>query len=367
MNNKVSYLNLLKYLGSISIAIFLHYDAHFLYLLHTHNSFKKDSFLEYLSINSNLFVIFFFMASGILYYKVYYHKILNDNSLKKFFVGRIIRIYPLVLVTSCYMYLINILLFKYNKVLWYDGSLSLWDLFSDILFGGKAIFGLKNTLNSPIWYIGILMFCYFIAYILTKINKKYHHFYIFSIPVFLGLLMYYSHKTISLWNISIAGGLINFFIGVILGWLFQKIDNIKQKKIRLTKKIMFLELICFIIILTRHNHDLYMSNKYLSYSFLFFPELLILFYKSKILEKICNNRIIEFLGKISYSIYLWNFPILSTFYFLIINKYIKVKVESGWFIFLNFSIHMVISIISYFIIDKKLIPYLKNKIQLKDN
>ena len=360
-NEKIAYFNLLKFIAAITIAIFLHYGDHLIHLLKMPNPFPHNGFLEYITKNSYVFVEMFFMISGILFKIAYQKRIVNGESFKKFIKNRIIRIYPLLIVTTLYMYFINYVIFRFNRTFWEGGTLSLWNLFSDLVFAGKPIFNANNTLNGTIWYLNVLMVCYLIAYILTKLYKKYNTNYIYVIPVILGLMIRYSNFSFLFWNISIARGLMSFFIGILIGVFFEKFDKMNIKKRRKIKIVLLFELSIFFFLLTRKTGNLYVEDNILSYTFLVFPELIILLYDNKILNKICSTKVVDYLGNISFGIYLWNFPVLSTWFILIINKIVKINVLSKTFFIYNFIIHIVVAIISYHIIDKRLISLIKNK------
>ena len=362
-NNKFAYFNLLKFIGAITIAILLHYRDHFTRLLGLGNPFPSNLFLEYVSRASYFFVEMFFMISGLLFMIAYYDKIINGKKFKDFIKNRIIRIYPLLIITTIFMYIINIILYKHNGQFWEGGTLSLWYLFSDLVFAGKPIFNIGNTLNGPIWYLNVLLICYILAFILTKLSLKYKTKYVFIIPIIIGLVIRYSRTSFPFWNINIARGLMSFFMGVVVAIFIKRYDQYSEKSKRTLKKILLLELIIFFYLLTRRNGDMYVDDTILSYTFLVFPELIIFLYDMKILNKICSTEFMKFLGNISFGIYLWNFPIYSTFYYLIINRIIQINILSSSFLIFNAIVHIFIATISYFLIDKLLVNYIKKKIK----
>lgn len=302
------------------------------------------------------------MISGILFVFAYYKKIVDGLPLKLFIKNRIIRIYPLLIITTLYMFLINIILFKHNGLMWEGGTLSLWNLFSDLTFAGKTFLNAANTLNGPIWYLNVLIICYITAFFLSKLSKKYSTIYIFGIPVLLGIMIKYSNISILFWNINVARGLMSFFMGILLGFFFKRYDRYSNKNKIILKLIILLELSVFFFLLTTKNGNMYVQDNSLSYTFLVFPELIIFLYDIKFLNKVCSLKFMRFLGNISFGIYLWNFPILSTLFFLIVNKIINISVLSSEFFILNIIIHIVISTISYFLIDVLLTDFIKNKI-----
>ena len=361
-NDKIAYFNLLKFIAALIIAIFLHYGDHLTRLLGITKVFPNNSFFDYITVNSYVLVEMFFMISGILFMIAYYNKISNGLNFRLFIRNRVIRIYPLLVITSIYMFIINIILFRYNRLLWEGGTLSLWNLFSDIMFAGKVFLNANNTLNGPIWYLNVLMICYILAFILTKLSKKYRTMYVFVVPIVLGIMIKYSYTSILLWNVNVARGLMSFFMGTLIAIFFKKYNTYSNRKKFFIKALLLAELTAFFFLLTRKTGNMYVQDNILSYTFLVFPELIILLYDIKILNKICKTKSVKFLGNISFGIYLWNFPILSTFFFLIINKIMKLPVLSLEFFILNIIVHIIVSSISYYLVDKTLIPFINKKL-----
>ena len=213
--NELYFLDILKFFAAISIAVLLHYNDHFLPFLKQENPLKNNAILYFLSINSYIFVEMFFIISGMLFVKAYMEKIQNGLSFFSFFSNRIRRIYPLLIITSLYMYIANYILFEKTNTLWSCGTLELKELILDIIFAGKSILFMPKTLNGPIWYIGVLMLCYLLAYFITKFFKKYY-IYCFLLLVIFGLFMNFHQNQYVLFNYDIARGLISFFNGSLL-------------------------------------------------------------------------------------------------------------------------------------------------------
>lgn len=208
--------NLLKFIGAIVIAVFLHYNDHFLPYLGIENPFASNKFLWHISHYTFVFVEMYFIISGILFDRVYIEKINQGMSLELFLMKRVVKLFPLLIVTSIIMYICNMMCFVLSGSLWSCGTLSLWELFGDILFGGKSFLGAAGTLNAPIWYVSVLMPCYIVGYFLAKLNGKWNRKIVFIIPIIAGIMMQYSGLNCVGWNPSIARGYIAFFVGVVL-------------------------------------------------------------------------------------------------------------------------------------------------------
>ena len=170
--DRFAYFNILRFSGAFCIAVFLHYNDHLLPFLGIENPFSDHPFVWAVSHNSWVFVEMYFIISGILFSVAYQKKIADGLPFDRFMTKRILRIYPLMVLTSIFMYVGNWLLYAYNGTLWSCGTLSLTELLLDVVLGGKVVFNAGPTLNGPIWYINVLLVCYAFAYLLTKLSSK---------------------------------------------------------------------------------------------------------------------------------------------------------------------------------------------------
>ena len=127
------------------------------------------------------------------------------------------------------MYLLNLILHHYTGTLWSCGSLSLYDLLIDCMFGGRILFT-GNSLNGPIWYISVLLICYVIAFFISKKIKKYGS-YLYICPIIIGLVIFYFNNIQPvIFKIDLARGLVAFFTGVLLGSFFEIYNAYSRRK-----------------------------------------------------------------------------------------------------------------------------------------
>ncbi len=360
--NELAYFNLLKFIGALVIALLLHYNDHFLRCLGIENPFRQGGLLWSLSYQGGVFVEMYFIISGILFAYVYRRKIKDGMHFSEFFRKRIIRIFPLLILTSIIMYIANALLYHLNGTLWSYGTLNLWDLCGDILFGGKAIFNADNTLNGPIWYVNVLLLCYVVAFLLSKLSQKCNTRFVFLIPIILGLMMYYSGHSCAGWNLSIARGYIAFFIGVLLADVMHYWRQLSIKMQVGIRVVLALELLAVIALyFSPWGEMTVMASLTNVCAFLVFPEVILLLYNLKGLNKICNTKPIQWLGNLSFGIYLWNFPIYICLHILIVGGLLEIDVTSGVFLFIVAALHIALAGLAHYLIDKKLCACFKRK------
>ena len=176
--NRSYSLDFLKIISTILI-VFHHYQQVLNIELKGINFYGGKFYFGYL-------VEFFFLVSGFLMFN-YIEKIKVGLTFKDFFVRRIIRLMPLIIIAAISY---EILLCIYPKVFgdyFYNLKPDFWGLIISML-GIQAGWSFENPMiNNPMWYISVLVLCYIIFYILTKISisKKYNYIYINNSIVFL--------------------------------------------------------------------------------------------------------------------------------------------------------------------------------------
>lgn len=151
----------------------------------------------------------FFLLSGFLYAYVY-ERIINGLKFDEFFLGRLIRVAPAVILSSIYMYICNLLVYLWRGSVWSMGNLYLFTLFSECNFVGVSSLGMTEFLNTPVWYISILLMCYVVAFILTKISSKHGCKFVYVLPMMFCIMMTKTGSTFVGWNRGIYRGCWHF-------------------------------------------------------------------------------------------------------------------------------------------------------------
>lgn len=368
---RLSFVHLYKFIAAILIALFLHYNDHFIPSLgdDIKNNFLDNDFLGMLCTCSFCLVEFFFIFSGMLFMKVFVPRITsNEYDLKKFLKNRIIRIMPYLFVTTCIMFLLEIISVELTEDVWSGvGSIDVTELILNIvLFGNGA--ANRVSLNGPVWYLSVLMICYILGYFLAKIYYKYKNELVFLIPIFVGLVVYLNSGAFrGLLNYNVSRGLVSFFIGILLYYYMKKYDNINKKYKTYIKIILSAIVISIFIILAFGAYEDYLGNMIIIGNFLLFPSIIYISYNSKILNKICDNKFIKFLGDLSFDIYILNFIILCSTFLIIKKLDINDDILNKKWLLIWFIIvleHLVICVVANFI-RKKIRSSIKKEIEKK--
>lgn len=335
-------LDFLKIIATILI-VFHHYQQALNVEFTQINFFGGKFYFGYL-------VELFFLISGFLMFN-YIEKIKQDLTFKEFFLKRIIRLMPLiVLATISY----EILLYIYPKVFgdyFYNIKPNFWGLIISIL-GVQAGWSFENPMiNNPMWYISVLILCYILFYISTKISilKKINCIYLYVILVFLGLSIQKNGTDLAFFNYYTARGYYSFFFGILFSIYFNNCEISKFIKILSTLLVIF---ITYLIL--KHYHIVEKNINY-TLTFIYYPALIIIF-NFDIMKKIFFSKIIQKIAEISFSVYVWHgvfillLPIINKYYSFNIN-FVSYK-TMGIFT----TILYIFGIISYHFIEK----YLRN-------
>ncbi len=356
IENRYAFFNILRFIGALCIAVFLHSRDHLFWSL---MSYPYDWGLigEFLSKYGFVFVEMFFLMSGILFSAHYRDSIANGNiSIGCFLWKRYIRLIPLVVVTEVVCYIEQIVLFFKNGIFFSScGTLSIISLLIDaFLGGGELLLAHKATLNGSAWYVGVLLLCYIVAYIMVKLSKKYTTVLVYCIPIFAGLLIMYGELDVAILNYDVARGLVAFFSGIYLYDSLKDSLRLKGYRKRILLESAILPVVITIFFIRYDCIDLFASNVHLLFLLLFFPELFCLLFHSPHLNKFFSGKFFVYLGKISYGIILWNFPIYGMYFFLIYNNYVALPKSGAGFVAIMATIHIVSGILSYELIEKRL-------------
>lgn len=190
-----------------------------------------------------------------------------------------------------------------------------------------------QAFNAPGWFVSVIFVCYIIFYILAKKSEN------FSlgccVMILVGIVLVYSHpfEKFPFLNFTMGRGYLAFFCGVLLAKYYQK-----RKKWE--NVILGSALICLWLIANRYN---LLGNLITTWVIYFCTGVMLIAVNSEIINKVLGLGMFQRLGKLSFSIYLWNFP--TDIVFNMVNGYYNIFDFSKftcWFIHLMISLGIVI-------------------------
>ena len=311
----------------------------------------KLSILDYQIIKGGFIgVDIFFVISGFIITKIIIENEIKNFLLLPFYERRIKRIIPLlvvVLIVSISSLFFVFDFFLLNKNI--NAAISISTAISNFYFWTSAVlyqFAEKNSLiNLHFWSLSIEMQFYIlfpILFIVFKSKEKLIHLILFILIGLSYLFVIKNYKIHNMFNFyNSFSRMFEFLSGAII---FLYSDLIKQKiKKKFHVYLYVLGLVILLVYLQFLQHENFHPSPY-TIVFIIGIGLMIVFNNDENFKKIKIG--FSHLGKISYSLYLWHFPIL------VLGSYLFVEFTDFKKLILILAC-FVISIITYHLIEKK--------------
>jgi peptidoglycan/LPS O-acetylase OafA/YrhL len=311
-NNYLFYLDSLRALSAVVILIW-HYQ-HFYYEGTQQNPIFNRTQQPLYGVLSAIYengfwaVQMFWIISGYVFCHVYHSK---QKNLKEFYSARFSRLYPLNLVTLMTIALIQTL----SKI--FTGSFQIvqfndwWHFFLNLFFISGWGFQDGPSFNEPIWSVSVEIAIYGIFYIL---QRQVFRFGIMIPLVVCGFGATIANRGTPLWYFGLCA--MFFFLGASIYWFVYCFQNYPGT-LMLTS---LLSLITFIKLQSRE--DFITIPFHNVEGFLFIP--IVIMVGLLDLKTKSEKKALKRFGQITYSTYLWHFPIqvlvLALFSYLGVSK-----------------------------------------------
>lgn len=282
-----------------------------------------------------------FMISGYLSYIVYSSKIvLRQLSMERFYFHRFSRMFLGLVISSTVMEIGQLIYISHYGTYWVTDNNDLWHFLMEC-FGTHMWIDSNPAVNGPAWFISVLLFLDIIFFLLTRLSVVAGNM-IFVVPIFAGVFITSQGWNYPLFNTWTGEGLYSFFIGVVIGIIYDKAKNGEVSLLE-RKKTRLLIYVCVIILIIVFTRIVWMVGN-VSYvmAFLLFPTLIMYALNEKSAEVIFGNKLMRALGKISYGMYIWNQPI--ELWWVLFNK--KMNIVLDYDSLSIFFLHMLLNIIA---------------------
>ncbi len=311
----------------------------------------KLSNLDYQIIKGGFIgVDIFFVISGFIITKIIIENKIENFSLIYFYERRIKRIIPLLAVVLIFSISSLFFVFDYfllNKNI--NASFSISAALSNFYFWASSVlyqFAEENSLiNLHFWSLSIEMQFYIffpLLFIIFRSKEKVAHLIIFILFFLSYLFVVKNYKIHNMFNFYNSFSRVFEFLSGAIIFLYS--DILKKKiKEKFHSYIYILGLIILLLYLQFLQNEGFHPSPYTPV-FIIGIGFMIIFNND---ESFKNLKIgFSYLGKISYSLYLWHFPllVLGSNFFVEFTDYKKI---------ILILICFVISIITYFLIEKK--------------
>ena len=303
----------------------------------------------------------FFVISGYLICSIIFKELIEKKSFsfKNFFVRRAKRILPalifLIFVSSLVSYFIlqpsALINFSKSSIssIFFSSNIFFWQIDSMYMAESQLLSPLLHT-----WSLSVeeqfYLFFPILIFLILKIDKK------ILLPLMLLLMVlsifstWYGSKNHIIFNFySITSRIWELGIGSLIAYF----EYFKKKKFSFSQKIN--EIVCFfslIIIVYFFIFPVFPNRHPTIYTIIPIVSvslIILLSDKTSFFKSILSNNFLVFTGLISYSLYLWHYPVLSFSRHIFINTDFENNIILKLFLIL---ISIILSLISYFFIEK---------------
>lgn len=308
---------------------------------------------------SYLFVDFFFVLSGFIISANYLEQIESLSDFKRYFLKRLIRLYPLLFYTVAlyFLYLMAGELFLQGlKEDHRQLSVYFNELLDSLLFlNSTPLIGTSQGINPPSWSISAEIISYLVFGFGMLIFRKYKIAY--GLVIIILCIFFMVQKNSYVFNNGDYGfvrGLLGFNFGVLTFILSQK-RRVKSPSFQLP--LVILLFVAFFII------DLIKIELLkLIFPLLFATLIYVFIYENSFLNRILLANSIQFLGKISYSLYLNHYLILMVSY-IIFFRILGIPIREPYSTFVLFTsiiVSIIYSYLTYLFIEKASVKLINN-------
>lgn len=292
----------------------------------------------------------FFMLSGFGMMLGYGNRIINRNiSFSDYIKRRLVRLYPLFVLTTSIVIVLEILIYKNQGMTFVYPNFDMYHLVLNLLLLQNGAVETGWSFNSPSWVISVLVLIYAIFYFVCyKNGDEKKAYYSFGVLTLIGATMTLCDARKPMFNSLLGRGLTCFSIGVILYGIYVRRSSFNA----IFLGVIFQFFLLAIYVLMNKQMMEAVGNVPMLVAFGVAPMIIFCSFSVPYIRTVLSLRPFVFLGKISIAIYLFHFPIQCLLYYINI-KYIDMNYSSRkvWMIYILLTI--MVSIIYTFFISKK--------------
>ncbi|KAA6439734.1 acyltransferase [Dyadobacter flavalbus] len=332
-----------------------------LVIAHHHNAFKSSVFYNnFFVIHSSLFVDFFFVLSGFVIAMNYIGRIRTAGDFVTFIKKRFIRLYPLLFYTEIVFILAN--LAGEESSMKNAGNLGMEYYLSTALdtltfMGSTPVFGSWMSINYPAWSISAEMVSYFVFGIVILLLPRFKYLFFGVITAVSALFIISKGEYLLAYDYGFVRGLLCFCIGIYTHLLLSK------RRFHLAAfEIPFL---IFMVAAMYFTHHWNLNLWKLAFPFIFSIGIIIFASSGGMVSKLLSSRPFQYLGKISYSIYL-NHAIVLIFVNVVLFRILKSPATEpmiGISLLVSILLTILYSHFTYEFIEKRAGRFLKSKLE----
>ncbi len=297
--------------------------------------------------NTRLLVDFFFVLSGFVMNHIYGSR--EYVSVKSFIVSRAFRFFPLHIFMFLVFFAME--LFKYARPYLgidhgqvpFTGLYAFDEIIPNLLLIQAWSMDFKaGSFNTVSWSISVLFYTYILFILTVRYAKKYKECIWFAIFLLVYLSRVYQWDLVTVW---VARGLTGFFLGALFYTLRKKLQNICiSTNIYSMLEVVIIGVIILFVCLKPLHSDVYTI-------FIYAFTVLVFSYDKGCVSRYFQKHIFQYLGKLSYSIYMVHFAvtILMIDFFALLHKIEIIEDVNFNNVFINNTYSILCIVVSVYI------------------
>lgn len=294
----------------------------------------------------------------------YSEKIKEGLSFNNFIWKRIYRIFPLMWGTLGLTVAIDIfynLTHNFQFFFW-GGNDSLLTLILNFI-GVQDMFSIGQSWNYPAWSLTQFFICWIIFYWIIHLDKKEQmSVWLFMLMICLGICLQTTwHINIIFFNISISRGYVAFFTGCILWYIDNYCKCHNKSKLLIQISMVYVSLEFMVVTLLK----LPTGPENPAYVLGVFAPIVIIAINEKHMNCLLSNGIFQYLGEISFSVYLCNYFVEVLVAGCNDAFSLNINASTPYFLIFYFALNIAIASLVHFSIEKWITNILKRLVIVK--
>ena len=268
-----------------------------------------------------------------------------------FIKKRYIRLLPIIIFTLILAVILNLwYMSMYGVSFWENSNDNITTLWLSVL-GLQTLSFVPQSWNYPAWALSIFLLMWVIFYViiyLTKGDKAKYRIWICVAFVVLGIdISLTNYQNTFLMNATTARGYMSFFMGGIIYFINCNTSSRVKKILTLLSGLGLI--LSFVL---HYNFKIDYGNASVLFAVFIWSMFIIIVLFNKVINKVLSCRFLRFLGSISFSIYLCNYPIEVLLYMGILNYGWSF---SGWsYTLIYILINIAFAAMIHYVVEKKL-------------
>ena len=264
----------------------------------------------------NLVDLFFVLSGFVMMYRYADHIKSRSIGFGKFMISRLSKLYPLHIVTMLLVLVFQHIRLSGGLEVFLFPQMSFYHIVLNVLLMQTGFFENTYSINAPAWMLSGLMVAYMVFYGISTYYRKYAPVLFTAVVVIASTTLWFA-LDMAFFNSNMMRALNGFFIGCLTYYVHRFISTRKQDvKTRILVGVLF---VLFWIFLedTKQHLLAFTVHGYQSLSVAAWPLVILAVLHVPLLRWMFSLKPLQFLGKISYAVYLVHFPVQIIIYSLL--------------------------------------------------